>query len=378
VSLAKPLHLPRAAPARVLACGAFLKNTAGLLLGDRLWLSPPHGDLADPAACRALEDSVQCLLTLAGHRIDAVAHDLHPDFHGTRLAQRLAAELGVPAIAVQHHHAHIAVVQAEQGLGDEPLVGLALDGVGLGHDGQAWGGEVLQLRGARCQRVAHLPQLAMPGGDIAAREPWRLAAAVLHALGRGDEIVPRFGPRVGDRLAAGVAHMLARGLQCPATTAAGRWFDAAAGVLRLSVRQQREAEAARAVERRAADWLAQNPAPRPITEQLLPLLGQLFDRDPGEGAAQFHVALSAWLVQAAQQAAASAGASQVVLAGGCFFNALLSAQVRQGLQAAGLQVLRPASPALGCGDAGLPLGQAWAAALQLESARAVRAPALET
>lgn len=355
--------LPRAAPARVLACGAFLKNTACLLDGDRVVWSPLHDDLSTPDACTALEASLQVLLQQAGGPVDAIAHDLHPDFHSTRVAQALAARLGVPAVAVQHHHAHIGVVQAEQGLGDEPLVGLALDGVGLGTDGLAWGGEVLQLNGAAWQRVAHLPLLALPGGDIAAREPWRMAAAVLHAAGRSDNIVPRLAPHVGDALAKGVQQMLARDLNCPRTSSAGRWFDAAAGLLGLCLRQREEAEAAIALERRASAWLEQGGRPvlPPPTLDLLPLVAGLADEtDAGRGAARFHLALAQGLVQAAAQAARHSGARVVALGGGCFFNRLLSREVTSGLQAAGLAVLRPQHSS--CGDASLALGQAWIAA----------------
>ncbi len=177
------LVLPRAAPRRVLAFGAWLKNSAGLLEGDRFLPSALHGDLDTPEACIALERSVQALAAAAGGPIEAVAHDLHPDFHSTRLALHWAERLGVPAIGVQHHQAHLAVLQAEAGLADGPLLGLALDGVGLGTDGTAWGGELLRLDAhGGFERLAHLPPLALPGGDVAAREPWRLVAAVLHAL----------------------------------------------------------------------------------------------------------------------------------------------------------------------------------------------------
>ncbi len=230
----------------VLAVGAWLKNAACLVLGGRAHWSPVHGDLSDPAACEALERSVQALLAqvdAAGESVQAVAHDLHPDFFSTQLALQFAATLGVPAIGVQHHHAHNAAVVAEHSI-DGPVIGLALDGVGLGTDGQAWGGELIWMHGAQWQRLGHLQPLALPGGDRAAREPWRMAASALHALGRGDEIVPRFAPVVGDAAAAGVRQMLDKGLNCPATSSTGRWFDAAAGALGLSVRQTDEAEAA--------------------------------------------------------------------------------------------------------------------------------------
>ena len=378
------LVLPRAAPRRVLAFGAWLKNSAGLLEGDRFLPSALHGDLGTPEACIALERSVQALVAAAGGPIEAVAHDLHPDFHSTRLALHWAERLGVPAIGVQHHQAHLAVLQAEAGLADGPLLGLALDGVGLGTDGTAWGGELLRLDAhGGFERLAHLPPLALPGGDVAAREPWRLAAAGLHALGRGDEIEPRLAPVVGAAAAQGVRTMLARGLNCPASTGAGRWFDAAAGVLGLSVRQREEAEAAIALERCAAAWLARHPegvagvGPRvregdgerrvgdlggavwALFEALLAVDGQ--DAEAcGRGAALFHAGLADALADATVAAAARGGLHDVAFGGGCFFNRLLSQRLSARLTAAGLRVHRP--QAVSCGDAGLALGQAWVAA----------------
>lgn len=376
-----PLVLPRPAPCRVLATGAYLKNGAALLQGDQALLSPVHGDLSSPEACAALDRSLALLLALADGPIDAVAHDLHPDFHSTRLAQAWAARLGVPAVAVQHHHAHLAVVQAEAGLADVPLVGWALDGMGLGDDGSAWGGELLVLDGTSCVRWDHLPRLPLPGGDIAARQPWRLVAAVLQLLGRGDETVPRLGPMVGPDLARGVRTLLLRGLNCPVTSSAGRWFDAAAGVLGLSLRQAHEAEAAQALEAAATAWLARGeplPDEPAIGLDLLPLLGALLDEpDAGRGAARFHRVLAGALAAEAAHAAGAIGTHRVALAGGCFFNRLLRQHVTQGLQRAGLTVLQP--QAVSCGDAGLALGQAWVAAGQLAAAAAkptldVRAP----
>ena len=175
-------QLPAAAPARVLACGAWLKNTACLLEGDAVFMSPLHGDLGTPEARGALLDSVARLQLQASGPIEAVAHDLHPDFFSTEMAQQLAQKLGVPAIAVQHHHAHIAQVQAQHAPG-QALLGWALDGVGLGTDLTAWGGELLLVQDFSFERVDHLPPLHLPGGDVAAREPWRMAVAALHRLG---------------------------------------------------------------------------------------------------------------------------------------------------------------------------------------------------
>ena len=368
----------------ILACGAFLKNSACLLDTDApqapLW-SAVHGDLSDPAACMALEQSVQQMLAQAGGAVDAVAHDLHPDFFSTRLALRVAAERGVPAIAVQHHHAHIAAVLAEQGM-DEAVVGIALDGVGLGTDGTAWGGELLWVHGATCERVGHLWPLVLAGGDAAAREPWRMAAAVLHTCGLTDQIVPRFAPVVGAAAARTVQTMLVRGVHCPSTTAAGRWFDAAAGMLGLSVRQDMEAQAAVALEQAAArhlqshagvlafqtqpgDWCVQSDGEidlRPLlktwTGVQAPAMAAV-----DEAAARFHCALADALVAQAVQVARVRGVTCAVLGGGCFFNRILLERTVAGLQAAGLRVLT--AQALSCGDAALALGQAWVAARQL-------------
>ncbi|MES2993218.1 MAG: carbamoyltransferase HypF [Pseudomonadota bacterium] len=370
---------------RVLAVGAWLKNAACLLDGPTAHWSAPHGDLADPAACLALERSLDGLLMRGP--IDAIAHDLHPDFHSTRLAIEIAQRLGVPAIGVQHHHAHIAVLQAEQQAAQrrpEPMIGLALDGVGLGTDGLAWGGELLFVDGARWQRLGHLSPLALPGGDVAAREPWRMAAAAMFAIGEGASIDARFAPHVGSAATSLLYTMLQRRLNTPTTTSAGRWFDAAAGALGFSVRQAVEAEAAIAMELAATEWL-DNADVSPHAEftpilangqlDLRPLFAHLLtnDDEPARGAAVFHVNLAAGLARWAIAAARQHAVGAVALGGGCFMNRVLTQRLGAHLEGAGLRVLRTRS--VSCGDAGLALGQAWVAADQLRRAAAAGLPA---
>ncbi len=366
--------------ARILATGAYLKNAAGLWLDGQWTASPSHGDLGTPHACRALDASLEQLLARADQRLDAIAHDLHPDFHSTRLAGALADRLGVPAIGVQHHLAHVGVVLAEQALAGSPVagpvIGIVLDGYGRGDDGGAWGGELLRVDGAQAHRVCHLAELSLPGGDRAAREPWRVASAALHRLGRGDEIVPRHADHVGIERAQGLKVMLERGLNCPPTSSAGRWFDAAAAALGLCWQQQDEAEAAQALEALAGQHpvddqrLAQDLSPARVVDSridLSPVLADLFDAraEPARLAHHFHLALADGLARAAAQAAADAGTTTVVLAGGCFFNRLLSRALSARLADHGLRVLRPVAHS--CGDAALALGQAWIAGQRLSS-----------
>lgn len=355
----RAIRLPQAGPS-VLALGGQWKNTVCVTRGDAAYLSQHIGGLDNPATCAMQEEIVGHLLSILQVVPQAVAHDLHPDFFSTRLALAMAERLAVPAIAVQHHHAHLAAVAAEHGhVG--PLLGLALDGVGLGSDGQAWGGELLAVDGGEFSRLGHL--LPLPGGDRAAREPWRMAAAILHRLGRGDEIVSRF-PRC--HAAGRLAAILDRGVNTPPTTSLGRWFDAAAGLLDVCEVMSYEGQAAMLLE-----GLAETAGDRPPLQEgcvlhedgrldLLPLMACLVEEeDVANGAAVFHATVASALADWLGQAAAQTGIRTVVLGGGCFLNHILSRQLLHRLDAQGLTVLtaRQAPPS----DGGLSLGQAWVA-----------------
>lgn len=384
-------QLARAAPARVLACGAYLKNRACLIDGRSVLWSPVHGDLGDPANRIALERSTEALLAAASGPPQAVAHDLHPEFHSTQAALVVAQRLAVPAIAVQHHHAHIGVALAEQDARPGPLdpacnpvIGLALDGMGLGDDGDLWGGELLWVHGARTahrwRRLDHLPPLPLPGGDAAAREPWRMAAAALHELGRGDEIEARYATEVGVAAARTVRAMLQRDLLCPRGSSAGRWFDAAAAALGLCLRQRSEAEAALALEALARGAMRAQAQPEPdpgaAWPDLLPCVGELFKlaalgrEGQARGALRFHRVLAAVLARRACELAHECGAQTIVFGGGCFANEVLREYLVASLHRAGLQVLQPRYP--GVGDAGLALGQAWVAACAVRAGASVQ------
>ncbi len=357
------IRLPQSGP-QVLAFGSYLKNTVCLTRGTQAFLSPHIGDLDNAATCGFLDETVQHMTHLLSVRPEIVAHDLQPDSYATRAALSFADQHGLPTVAVQHHHAHIAAVCAEHGL-QHPVLGLALDGAGLGTDGTVWGGELLRVHGAQFERLGALRPLPMPGGDRAAREPWRMAAAALHQLGRSAEITQRFN----DPGAATVAAMLARQFNSPMTTSMGRVFDAAAGLLGICHRMQYEAEAAVLLEQAAVCQVEQHGWPLPVIGgwqfedgqlDVCPALAALIDDpDPGLAAARFHATLIHALGDWVKQAADTTGLTTVVCGGGCFLNTLLSQRLRHHLVQRGFNVLMPQrAPS---GDGGLALGQAWVA-----------------
>ena len=358
----RAIKLPQARPP-VLAVGGWFKNTVCVTRGDEAFVSQHVGDLDNAAACGFFEETVAHLLDILEVTPTAVAHDLHPDFHSTRFAADFAAGHGIPALAVQHHHAHIAAVCAEHGM-TTPVLGLALDGVGLGADGSAWGGELLLVDGAHCERLGHLQALALPGGDVAAREPWRMAASALHALGRGEEIIRRFAD---EPAAATVATMLMRGINCPPTSSAGRLFDAAAGLLEVRRRVSFEGQAAMLLEGLAVRHGPAAPLVGGwhIVDDLLdltPSLACLADATSVERAyraAQFHATLAAALVEWIVCVAQRTGVTTIVAAGGCLLNRLLSVSLGSALPAHGLRLLE--ARAMPPNDGGLSLGQAWVA-----------------
>lgn len=356
------IELPFDAPA-ILACGAWLKNTVCLTSGRTAYVSPLLGDLDSADACQAYTDTITRLIATVGTQPEHVAHDLHPDFYSTQFAHYYAHQHNLPVIAVQHHHAHIAALCAEHGI-TQAVIGIALDGVGLGTDHTPWGGELLYSAGATFERIGHLQPLAMPGGDRAAREPWRMAAAALHHLGRADEIPQRFP----DQSAAGtVTTMLQQKLNSPTTSSMGRLFDAAAGLLGIAPVQTHEAQAAIKLQSLASEYghLA-SPLSRGYQihkDNILdytPLISWLSDqRDTRHAAAVFHATLAAGLAEWAILAAGQRQLSHIALGGGCFHNKLLSHQLGNRLTRHGLKVL--SAERLLPDDSAISLGQAWIA-----------------
>ncbi|MDH4216792.1 MAG: carbamoyltransferase HypF [Gallionella sp.] len=375
---ASVITLPWDGPS-VLACGAWLKNTVCVTRGNEAHVSQLIGDLDSAEARQMLDVTVARLCSELDVQPVAVACDLHPDFYSSQFAQAYAAQHGLPVVAVQHHHAHIAAICAEHHIDKAvpggAVLGLALDGVGLGSDGTAWGGELLQVQaglppfqgegwgGDGFKRIGHLHRLPLPGGDRAAQEPWRMAAAVLFQLGRGEEIAQRFSHQPG---AQTVATMLQRNLNCPITSSAGRLFDAAAGLLGINEIQSFEAQAAIQLQEAAQ----RHGRVAPLEEgwridensvlDFSPLLAVLADcRDKEHGAALFHATLAAGLSDWVGRAARQHNIADVALGGGCFFNGILLRDLSDRLAALGLGVLT--AQQMQPGDTAISLGQAWVA-----------------
>ena len=347
----------------VLATGPWLKSTACLTRGGEAFLSQHIGDLSNASSCRALELAVEHLERLLEIRPETVAHDLHPDFFSTQLALRLERERGIARYAVQHHRAHIAAVMAEHRIASSAL-GLALDGVGLGTDGSAWGGELLIVSPAGFERRAHLLALPLPGGDRAAREPWRMAASVLWALGRAGEIAQRFPSMPGS---GAMARLIENPRLTGRTTSMGRLFDAASALLGLCLEQRDEATAAMRLESAAAGVSAREAgkaweiAPDG-TLSLLPLFERLLEvpnapQAVAQASADFHEglaqALADWLLETGPTGL------PVCFGGGCFLNRRLTVRLLELLEARGIRPLLPSR--VPPGDGGVALGQAWCA-----------------
>ena len=357
----RAIRLAAAGPP-VIALGGYFKNTVCVTRGDEAFVSQHIGDLDNAPTCRAHDDAIAHLVSMLDVAPQIVAHDLHPDFYSTRNAARLAAQWGVPTRPVQHHHAHIAAVVAEHRLAG-PVLGVALDGVGLGSDGGAWGGELLRVDGARCERLGRLRPLRLPGGDRAAREPWRMGAAALSLAGRDSEITRRYADEPAAPL---VRDMLARPFNAPETSSMGRWFDAAAGLLEVKRRMAFEGQAAMLLEG-VAERYGAVPADASLYAiddgnelDLTPLLMRLAgERDAGHGAALFHAtvvdALAAWVARSA----AALGVTSVAAGGGCFLNAVLARGLQEALRQRGLTLFQ--ARAVPPNDGGLALGQAWVA-----------------
>lgn len=341
---------------QVLAMGGQMKAAFCLTREGEALLSHHLGDLDDPLTWEEYEKARADYAGLFDHAPALVAVDAHEGFRATQAGRAL----GLPVRAVYHHHAHLAACLGEHLWPRDGgrVAAIVLDGLGLGPDGTIWGGEVLLGDYAGFERIAWLEPAALPGGDLAQREPWRNALMRLDAAGLGV---------VADRIFADAPRALVRqavaaGINAPRSSSAGRLFDAVAALLGLCpARQSHEAEAAMALEAQARRAGAVLPYPMGNGAQIAttPLFqGMCADLQAGrpvpEIAARFHVTLAESFAVHARQLVDQGVAEAVVLSGGCFQNVLLLDCTLQAL--AGYRVMTHES--LPANDGSLAYGQA--------------------
>ena len=246
----------------ILACGGELKNTLCLTKDRYAILSPHVGDLENLETMEFFREAMGHLKRFFRVSPEAVAHDLHPNYLSTRFALE---ESGLPAIGVQHHHAHIASCMADNGLDlwkpGGPVIGVALDGTGYGTDGKTWGGEFLVCDYAGFERRGHLRYVPLAGGDAAIRQPWRSALAYLmDAFGSNAFELPLPLLRdIDSRQLRFVEKMIERRIQTIETSSCGRLFDAVASI--LGVRHQTTYEGQAAIELEAMASSAEGAYP---------------------------------------------------------------------------------------------------------------------
>lgn len=374
----------------VLAYGADLKSTLCVLSQGHARVSSPFGDLANARSHAAFRLALDRFDERSGQRPSQLAADMHPEYHSRKLAEARALRDHSPLTEVQHHHAHVASCLAENGvpLGARPVLGIALDGLGFGEDGTIWGGEFLLAGYARFRRVASLKPVAMLGGELAAREPWRNTYAHLMSAMSWTELEDRLG---GHELFAFLAAKprrlldgaLRHAINCPLASSCGRLFDAvaaAAGICREKVAFEGEAaiglqqaideEALKAMDdadayRFAIAETSEPPMllldPRPMWEALLEDLKA--DAPRAAISARFHIGLAAAIARMVETLSRREAIHTVALSGGVFQNAVLREQVRLRLEAAGFEVLTHRH--VPTHDGGISLGQAAIAAARL-------------
>jgi hydrogenase maturation protein HypF len=357
----------------VLAVGAELKSAVCVTRGPYAFMSPHVGDLENVETYVSYQSMVERMTELFRVRPIAVAHDLHPDYLSTRYA--LGLDPAVPRVAVQHHHAHVAACMAEHCL-TGPVIGVAFDGSGYGPDGAVWGGEILVADYTGFERVGHLGYVRMPGGDRAAREPFRMALAhLLRTFGAWD---PALCPlREATEAERGMIRwQIEREINAPLTSSVGRLFDAVASLAGVRHRARFEAQAAMELEA-LAEGLTGAPYPveitggAPLIIEPGPMIRGVVDdlvggTPPARIAARFHATVAAAVVGVCERVRASRGLGRVVLAGGVFQNAILLGATCQGLDARGFEVF--SHHLVPPNDGGIALGQAAVAHARLERA----------
>lgn len=361
----------------VLGCGAEMKLSFSLASGRTMFTSPYIGENSFLSTMEFYEATLNRFRRWFRIEPAVVACDLQPDFGTTRFARELASQLSIPLVGVQHHHAHTAAVMAENGLTGR-VIGISLDGTGMGTDGTIWGGEVISAGYDGFDRLFGLEPMPLPGGDAAIRHPARIALAYLVEAG----VDPGWLKGLSETERRVVARQTVSGLNVFRTSSAGRLFDCAAAMLGLFSTITFEAQAAMAME----FLCVPNPSGKPEKQHgprnhsgpadrarpyryeiegsrlaVKPLVRDMAadirkGTPPFRVSARFHKTVACMFVDAAVRAGEATGLHRVALSGGCLQNRILALLLEKGLTAAGFEVYNGRS--LPYNDGAVSAGQA--------------------
>jgi len=370
-----PLSLAFTSDKEILALGPMMKSTLCFLRGRRAFLSQYLGDNDIYDNYLYLLEIKERLEKLFGFNPELVVHDLHPDYPTTRLA----SEMGLPSLAVQHHEAHLASVLAEKGLVDAEVIGVAFDGTGYGRDGRIWGGEFFIGRVGNFERRAHIAYFPLPGGEKAIEEPWRIAFALLKEV-LGEEALETpwaVKLRTNHNLEA-VLRLAETEKLSPLTSSAGRLFDGVSSLLSIRHRITYEAQAAIELEMAADPKVTDSYEPRFMEDgedlilDVKALIAEVYDNilrgtPVPMIAAKFHNWLATSVLKFAEFAREERGTDRVVLSGGAFQNRFLLERTLEMLRRKNFQV--HFNEKVPTNDGGVSLGQAYTAALLLRERR---------
>lgn len=322
------------------------------------------GDTKNRESVEFYKEMLKHYYTLFRFLPEKIVCDYHPGYYTTRLAEAISEKRKIKLQKVQHHHAHTAAVMAEYGL-DKEVLSLAFDGTGLGNDGSMWGGELLACTPHSYRRLSHLPAVAMPGGNAAARMPWRMAVSYMVSI-CGHGVYPKgFVERIGEYNISGVEHMIKAKINTPLTSGAGRLFDAVSSILGICDVNEYQGEAAVKLEHISQKEIKQRyPIDKHAPMSLHLLFGAMLHDmkksvEVGEIAAKFHNTLAYMMTSAAIAASKESGITDMVLCGGVFQNKILSRLLIKSLEDYGLKVYYPSR--LPCNDSSLAVGQLFVA-----------------
>ncbi len=355
--------------ASVLAVGGELKNTFCIGKDQLLYESPFVGDMADVRTVRALNESIDRMAELLETDPEVAVCDLHPKYNTTEVAERYADKHNIPLIRLQHHYAHILSCMAENDYTDE-VIGLSMDGTGYGTDGTIWGGEVLLARRDGFERLSHIDPFMQAGGDLSAKEGWRIAASMISSIFGDDaeEICEKIGICSGSEFKL-IRTMTESGINSVKSTSAGRLFDAVSAILGVRRASSFEGEAATTLQFRAMEAKGESKYPGQnrgdgsiasgeIVKWLAEEMLQATDKEKTqrELAWAFHEAFAREMADSALYWSEKTGIKTIALSGGVMQNTLLLGMLEEYLEERELKVIR--HHMIPPNDGGIALGQA--------------------